>query len=282
MAGYLIITIVTLFCLLPFILVVSGSFTSEEAIHKYGYSFIPKVVSTRAYEIIFKAPEKILDAYVISIAVTCIGTLLGLFITSMTAYVLQSKGFKYRDRFAFFFYFTTLFSGGLVPFYILMVRYLQLKNSIVALIIPNLLAAFYILIMRNFMKSIPDSIAESAKIDGAGEFRIFTQLMLPLIGPALASIGLFIALGYWNDWAAAMLYIDNPRMYPLQYLLYKMVNSVNFAVTATASAGVPMPEMPQQSIKLAMTVVSIGPIVLLYPFVQKYFVKGITLGSVKG
>ena len=280
--GYTILTIIAIMCVLPLILVIAGSFTSENAIYKYGYTLIPTEFSTEAYKVIFKAPRDIINSYMVSITLTVTGTAIGLFITAMTAYVIHKKDFKYRNQFAFFFYFTTLFSGGMVPYYILMVKYLQLKNSFLAILIPHLLSVFFILIMRNFMNSIPDSIEESAKIDGAGDFKIFVNLILPLIGPALASIGMFIALGYWNDWANAMLYIDRPSLYPLQYLLYRMISNVNFAINVTASSGVPLPEMPQQSIKMAMTVVAIGPIILLYPFIQKYFVKGIMIGSVKG
>jgi putative aldouronate transport system permease protein len=240
------------------------------------------VFSTFAFETIFKSPEKIMRAYMVTISLAVFGTAISLFVTSMTAYVLNRKDFVYSKRFAFFLYFTTLFNGGIITYYILMVRYLQLKNSLIALFIPHLLNVFYILVMRNFMKSIPDSIMESGKIDGADDFKIYSRLVLPLLGPALAAIGLFIALSYWNDWSNAMLYIDNAKLYPLQYLLYRMVSSINFAANVTASSGVALPDMPQQSIKMAMTVVAIGPIILLYPFLQKYFVKGITLGSVKG
>lgn len=280
--GYIIISLMALLCLLPFLLIISGSFTSEMAINRYGYSLIPREFSTAAYEMIFKAPEKIVRAYGVTIFITVVGTAVALFITAMTAYVLYRKDLKWRNHLAFFIYFTTLFNGGIVPLYILMVRYLQLKNNILALILPNMLVPFYILIMRNFMKSIPDSLVESAKIDGGGDFKIFIRIIFPLIGSSLASIGLFIALGYWNNWSNAMFYMDKPELYPLQYLLYNMISNTNFASAAMSSAGIPLPDMPQQSSKMAMTVVSIGPIVLFYPFVQKYFVKGITIGSVKG
>ena len=217
----------------------------------------------------------------VTVSITVIGTVLGLLFTAMTAYVLNRKDFFLRNQMSFFFYFTTLFNGGLVAYYIICIRYLHFKNSYIALVLPMLLNAFYILIMRNFMKSIPDAIMESAKIDGAGDFRIFC-LIIPLIKPALASIGMFIALNYWNDWYLAMLFIEEKSMFPLQYMLYRMLSSINFLIYASKFSSVSTVDIPKETIKLAMTVIAIGPILLLYPFVQKFFVKGITIGAVKG
>lgn len=279
--GYVIVSILAVLCLIPFIFVISGSFTREQSLYLYGYRLIPVEFSVEAYSVIFKAPKDIIQSYLVTIFLTVTGTCLGLFITSMTAYVLSRHDFKYRGKFAFFFYFTTLFSGGMVSSYILMIRYLSLKNNILAMLLPGMLNVFYILIMRNFTRSIPESINESAKIDGAGDFTIFIRLILPLMGPSLASIGLFIALGYWNNWYNAMLYIEKTQLFPLQYLLYKMINSVRFAAIIASEAGISMPQMPEQSLKLAMTVVAIGPIMLVYPFVQRYFIAGVTIGSVK-
>jgi len=280
--GYIFVSLIAICCLLPFLFVVSGSFTREQSLYMYGYRLIPAEYSLQAYEVIFKAPTEILRSYGVTIGVTASGTALGLFIVSMTAYVLSRPDFKYRRKFAFFFYFTTLFSGGMVSSYIMMIRYLNLKNSFFALLLPGMLNVFFILIMRNFTKSIPESITESAKIDGAGDFIIFIRLILPLMGPALASIGLFIALAYWNNWFNAMLYIEKQRLFPLQFLLYRMINSVRFAAIIASEAGISMPQMPEHSLKLAMTVVAIGPIMFVYPFVQRHFIAGITIGSVKG
>lgn len=277
-----IIILFTVLALYPFLLLISGSFTSEAAIYKYGFSLIPKEFSLAAYSMIFKSPQKIVNAYGITILITTLGTLLGLTVTSMTAYVLGSKSFKYASKFAFFFYFTTLFGGGLVAYYVWLVRYLHLKNTLFVLFIPQCLSVFNILVMRNFVKTIPHEVRESAKIDGAREFTIFTRIYIPMMKPVLATIALFLALGYWNNWSTAMLYIDNEKLYPLQYLLYQMTSNTGFLANATANAGVPMPEVPQQSMKLALTVITIGPIILVYPFVQKYFVQGISVGAVKG
>lgn len=280
--GYLILLLFSLFCFFPFLMVITGSFSTQRSIEKHGFQIIPKEFSVEAYNILFDSPATVLRAYGVTIFVTIIGTLLGLFIIAMTSYVLTCHDFKYRNGFSFFFYFTTIFGGGLVPWYIVIVRYLHLKNSILALIIPLLLNVFYIIIMKTFMKSIPDAIGESARIDGAGDFTIFTRLILPLSKPALATIGLFLALNYWNDWFNTMLFIDNDRMYNLQYFLYQILSKLDFMNIAAAQAGIPVPEMPSDSFKLAMTVVVTGPIVFLYPFVQKYFIRGITIGAVKG
>lgn len=280
--GYILVGLFTLLCFIPFWILVMGSFTAEKEIMLNGLSLFPKELSLNAYKVIFNSPGDILNAYKISIFITVFGTGVGLFITAMTAYVLSNKNFKNANKYSFFFYFTTLFSGGMIPGYILMVQYLHMKNTIWALILPNMISVFNLLLMKSFVKSIPFSIAESAKIDGASEFTIFTRLYLPMMKPSLASIGLFIAIAYWNNWSNAMLYIDIEELYPVQYLLYRLVNSVNFLANISADTGIPAPELPTQSIKLAMTVVSLGPVILFYPFVQKYFVQGITLGSVKG
>jgi putative aldouronate transport system permease protein len=281
--GYFLITLFAVMCVVPFIMILTGSITEESAIIKEGYKIIPSAVSFESYALILKTPMQMLKAYQVTLIVTIVGTIVGLFLTAMTAYVLQRKDFRYRNLFAFYFFFTTLFSGGLVPWYILIISYLDLKNSLLALILPALLNVFYIIIMRSFMSStIPDAISESAKIDGAGDFRIFLSIILPLSKPALATIGLFIALNYWNDWYHALLFIEKESLYPLQYFLYKILNSVSFANSAAAQTGLAVVSMPKESFKLAMTVVATGPIILLYPFVQKYFIQGITVGAVKG
>ncbi|MDF2989211.1 MAG: sugar transporter permease [Eubacterium sp.] len=282
LVSYTTVIIFTLLCVIPFLLVISGSFTDEGSIHTDGYRFIPKQFSLNAYRVAFAMPGNIIRAYGVTGTVTVAGTLLGLFIICMTAYALQRPQFKYRNGFALYFYFTTLFSGGLVPWYILMVRYLHLKNNYLALLFPAMLTVFDIIIMRSFMKSIPEALAESAKIDGAGEFRIFAQIFLPLSKPALATVGLFIALRYWNDWYASMLFITDKKMFSLQFYLYSMLTQMEYAANDAKSAGILMDQYPAESFKLAMTIVATGPILLLYPFVQKYFIQGMTVGAVKG
>ncbi|QSF45002.1 MULTISPECIES: carbohydrate ABC transporter permease [Paenibacillus] len=281
--GYVSLIILAVLCIFPFILVVSSSLTEETKIVTDGYQFIPTAFSTEAYSILFKYPQEMINAYLVTIGVTVTGTLLGLFLTSMTAYVLCRKDFKWRNKFSFFFFFTTLFSGGLVPWYLLIVNYLNMKDTPMALIVPMMLNVFYIIVMKSFMSSIPEAIVESAKIDGAGDFKIYLRLILPLSKPALATIGLFLALAYWNDWYNALLFISDEKLMPLQYYLYKMLGNMDGMRKAMMGAGaVVTTAIPTESLKMAMTVVATGPILLAYPFVQRYFVQGLTIGAVKG
>lgn len=278
--GYFFLTILTVICFVPFLLVLSGSFTENSVIIRYGYQLWPKVFSLDAYRYIFIFPTAVIDAYEVSIFVTVVGTVGGVLLMAMAGYVLQRKEIKYRSAISFFFYFTTLFNCGLVPWYMLVVG-LGMKNTVSSLIIPNLESVFSILLVRNFMKTIPESLVESAKIDGGGDFLIFWRIVLPLSKPVLATIGLFLALTYWNDWFSASLFIQNVHLYPLQFLLYRTLSDQQVMTTAGA-AYFRKNVLPTESVKLATAVITTGPIIILYPFLQKYFVQGITIGAVKG
>jgi putative aldouronate transport system permease protein len=277
--GYIVLTLIGFVTIYPFLILIGSSFAKESEILSTGYTIIPKSISLEAYSLIFNNPQKILHAYEITIFITTAGTIISLFISAMTGYIISRKKLKYRNVIAFYLYFTTLFSGGLAPFYIVVSNVLHLRNTIWVLLLLPMFNVFYILILKNFIRSIPQSLIEAAEIDGAGEFYIFSRIILPLCKPALASIGLFTALFYWNDWWTAMMFVDKQTFYPLQYVLYQILSSVNvaaFMVNNIASFN-----MPKETLKLAMTVVSTGPIILLYPFVQKYFIAGVTLGSLK-
>ena len=280
--GYVLITLLSLFCLLPFILIISGSFTSQASIMTDGYQLIPREFSLEAYEFLFEAPDDILRAYGVTIFVTVVGTLVSLLVTSLAAYVLANKAFRYRNTVSFFFYFTTVFGGGLVPWYIFNIKYLHFKDNLISLILPTLVNVTYLLILKSYMKNVPDAVYESAHLDGAGDWTIYWKIALPLNKAGLATVGLFTALNYWNDWYNAMLYIDNSKLYPLQYYLNDILNKSQGMMAAAAQAGIPAAQVPTEPVKLAMTVVATGPILLLYPFLQKYFVKGVTIGAVKG
>lgn len=280
--SYVFITLLAALCVLPFVMLISGSFSSEQAIRFNGYSILPQEFTTEAYGVIFKSPEKVLRAYGATIFITAVGTILGLFLLTMTAYVISRQDFKYRNKISFFFYFTTLFNGGMISTYIFYIQYLHLKDNFLALILPGIMNVFYLLIMRSFVNTVPTALIESAKIDGAGEFRIFVQIVLPLLKSGLATIGLFMALGYWNDWYNAMLYMNTETKFPLQYMLYNMLQKQQALAAIASQVGIKVENLPSNSLKLAMAVVATGPIILFYPFVQKYFVKGITIGSVKG
>lgn len=279
---YIVVFIVMMVCFIPFWLIVIGSLSLESDVILNGYSLWPEHFSLDAYKLVFKIPARIISAYQVSGFVTIVGTAISLFFSTMAAFVLMRRDFKYRNKFAMFMYFPSIFSGGMLPTYLLVVKYLGLKDNIWALILPGMIGAWNIFLLRNFMSDIPDSIMESAKLDGANDFQIFTRLYLPLTKAGLATIGLFTALGYWNNWSNTMLYINKSELFPLQYLLYSMMSNVQGIKEMAAASGVAMPNLPSETYKMAMAVVTTGPIILLYPFVQRYFVKGITVGSVKG
>lgn len=279
---YLIVGLFALICLFPFALMVTSSFMNEKEIVTEGYKLIPKEWSVSAYAFLFGNSKKLVDAYRVTITNALVGGFLGLFLMSMAGYVLCRRDFKYRNQISFFIYFTTLFSGGLIPSYILMVNGLGLKDNIWSMILPGLMSPWSIFLMRNFMKAIPDSLYESASIDGAGDFRIYWQIFLPLAKPALATIGLFLVLAYWNEWYNAMLYIQSTAKFPLQYFLQRIVSQANVQLLIQQGITINTADLPSESIKMATAVVATGPIILVYPFVQKYFVSGLTIGAVKG
>lgn len=281
--AYIFITLFTLACLIPFVIVISTSFTSESYIIKHGYQLIPRQFTVFAYKLIAADPQYLIGSYVVTILNTLIGTTVGLFLIAMTGYALQRPDFPYRNAISFYIYFTTLFSGGLVPYYLLVTQVLHLKDNYLAILLPSLMSPWLIILMKNFMKSIPHSITESAKIDGAGDFTIFVRIILPMAKPALATVGLFLALGYWNEWYNAMLFLSSSVKYvPLQLFLYNVVSKADFIRNSAAAANVPPQDIPMESMKMATAVAATGPIILVYPFVQKYFIKGITVGAVKG
>ncbi|MNM71654.1 L-arabinose transport system permease protein AraQ [compost metagenome] len=281
--GYLFIGFFSVCCLLPFLLVLGTSFTSESAIKRFGFNFWPREFSAFSYKIVFENPDLIVGSYLVTIGITVCGTALGLFLVAMTGYALQRPDFAYRNRISFFIYFTTLFTGGLVPFYLLVTQYLSLKDNYLAVLLPGLLSPFLIIMMKSFVRSIPHAITESAKIDGAGDFTIFIRLILPMTTPALATIGLFIALGYWNEWYNSMLFLSPDMKYrPLQLFLYNVITSADFIRNSAAASNVELRDVPLESMKMATAIVATGPVILFYPFVQRYFIKGITVGAVKG
>lgn len=268
-------------CVLPFLLMLSGSFSSESDIIIDGYSLWPKTVTLDAYNIVFSTlGSTITKAYMVTIYVTAAGTLLGLLTTSMSGYILSRPDFKHRDKVSFFIYFTTLFSGGLIPTYLVVANVLHLNHSLWAIILPGLMTPFNVFLFRNFIKSIPHSLVESARMDGAGDFRVYWQMIIPLSKPAMATIGLFMSLGYWNNWFGYSLYLMADKdKWGLQYLLYRMLSRVTDAVR---DSQIIIEQMPTETMKLATAMLATGPVLLFYPFVQRFFVSGLVVGSVKG
>lgn len=239
-------------------------------------------MSVSAYKAIFTT-STIPRAYSITIFITVVGTFLSLVITSMAAYALSGRRLYYASHIAMFFYFTMLFSGGMVSSYILTTKYLHLQNSIWVYILPVLVSPWNLFLMRNFFNDIPKELFESAKLEGAGESRILRSIVLPLSLPALATIGLFYALGYWSSWTPAMLYIDNPDLFSLQYIIMQIIRNVDMAQNiAVAGAQSTSQVAPAYTVRLATAIVTVGPIIFLYPFLQRYFVGGLKVGAVKG
>ena len=270
-------------CIIPMLLVLIVSFTDESVIEQYGYQFFPQKLSLEADRLIFTGGSSVLRALGMSVLVTLTGTFCAVLITAGAAYTLANKDVKYRNTLALFFFIPTIISSGIVPWY-LVCRQLHLQNNFFALIIPNLLfSPFNMFLVRNFMSSIPDALRESAKLDGANDAVIAFRIYLPLCLPVIATITLFYGLAYWNDWWNAIMLVDNVDMYPLQYLLMKLQSQIQMINDLGLNAGiVNQMSLPSESMKMATAVVTIGPIVLLYPFLQKYFVSGLTIGSVKG
>lgn len=274
-----LLILIGLVCLIPMMLVISISLSDETALVKQGYNLFPVGFTTSAYEYILKQPGQMLQAYGVTAFVTIVGTGLGLLLSSMLAWPLARQDFRLRGPLSFYVFFTMLFSGGMVPFYILVTRYLGLKDNILALILPYLVTAWYVLILRTSFAQLPTELLDAARIDGAGEWRIFFQIVLPLSKPVLATIGLFYILRFWNDWFLALLFINKPDLYPLQYLLYVLMRNITFLASNPQTTGMPI---PTQSARMALAVLAFGPALFTFLLLQKYFVRGITIGGLKG
>jgi len=282
-AVHVLILLFCLLCLIPFIVAISASFSNEHTLLREGYGFLPKDFSTAAYNMLFSTSQ-IFDSYKVSVFVTVAGTLLSMAVTAMMAYPLSVKKLKYRAQISFFAYFTMLFNGGLVPTYMLISKYLGMRDLIWVMIIPVLINPWNLFLLRNFFSAIPSELHESARIDGANDARILWQIILPVSLPALATVALFYGVAYWNQWYNAMLYIEDPKLFPLQYLIMRMLRNVEFIKQMAGQAGFIMDvsAMPTTTSKMATAIVTIGPIIIAYPFAQKYFTSGLIVGSVKG
>ncbi len=280
--GYIFVSFYALACVFPFLLIIGTSFSEEAVVRKSGFTFFPRGFTTYAYDLVIKGGT-IGGSYVVTIVMTVCGTAIGLFIISMTGYALQRRDFPFRNAISFYIYFTSLFSAGLAPYYLMMTQTYHLKDNYLAVFLPLLMSPWLIILMKNFVKSIPHEITESGKIDGAGDMRIFSSLVIPLLKPALATIGLFLALSYWNEWYNCSLFLSSRVQYKtLQYNLYEVVNKIASLKNSVAATYVTFDDLPQETLKMATAVLSTGPIIFLYPFVQKYFIGGITIGAVKG
>ena len=278
-----LLTILSILCVLPFIVIISGSLTDNLTILRDGFSIFPRNLTIESYRTIFRSPAGIIQAYKMNFYYTFMGTALGLLVITLTAYVISRKDFKYRNHVSFLIYFTTIFGGGMIPWYMMYTNVLNLRGTTLAIWFPALMSPFLVILMRTFITgSVPDAVVESAKIDRAGHWIIFWRIVLPVLGPGLATVGLFQALGYWNDWYRSSMFSTSSETWSLQFYLYDMVNSTLAMRQMAQNVNINTADLPTQTVKLAMAVVATGPVLLFYPFVQRYFVKGITIGAVKG
>ncbi|MBS4208000.1 carbohydrate ABC transporter permease [Bacillus sp. FJAT-50079] len=284
--SHIFLIFVTAASIIPFIILLSSSFTSEDAILRDGYNFIPKEFSFAAYEYLINGSSEIFRAYGITVFVTVFGTVASLAITALLAYALSRRDIPMRNTLSFLVFFTLLFNGGLVPTYLVYTQMFDVKNTIWALIVPGLLMnGFNVLLMRSFfITSIPEAILESARIDGAGEFKTFFLIVLPLSLPILATIGLLQTIHYWNDWFNGLIYITDPKMFSIQNILNRMMSDIEFLSSGAldTNASEAMAQIPSTAVRMAIAVIGVIPILIAYPFFQKYLVKGIALGAVKG
>ena len=273
--------------LIPFILIISASFTEEQALVTNGYSLMPSEFSLEAYQYVFRNPDRLITSYKVTIFYSLTATLLSMIVMMLMAYPLSRPNYKYKKPLTFFIFFTMLFSGGLVPTYILMTKYLHIGNTIWVYILPYMANAFHIIVIRTFFQGLPDSLVESAKIDGAGELRILFSIIMPLSKPVIATISLLTLLARWNDWNTALIYIRDSELYSLQYLLQEILRNVKFiqelAQGSPVTGGlIDTSNIPSETIRFAMCIVAAGPMLVVFPFFQKYFAKGLTVGAVKG
>jgi putative aldouronate transport system permease protein len=279
--------LLAIYCVIPFILMLSTSFSSEQALAKGGYSFWPKEWSIAAYDYLWAKRITIGRCYALTILVTVVGTAGNLILTSLFAYPLSRQDFKYRNVFAFILFFTVLFNGGLTASYIVWTRIFHIKNTIWALILPNsLMGAMNVLMVRNYFNAnIPYSIIEAARLDGASDMRIYGTIMVPLSKPVMTTIGLFAALGYWNNWTNGLYYISETKLYTIQVYLQKLMDNIAFLKsgdTAAESAALAYKSMPTEGARMAIAIIAILPVLCVYPFIQKELVKGMVVGGVKG
>ena len=282
-----LMVLLAIYCIIPFFLMLSVSFSSEASLSKYGYSFLPKEFTGAAYDFLWVKRYTIGRCYALTILVTVVGTLGNLVLTSLCAYPLSRKDFKSRNFFAFFAFFTVMFNGGLTATYIVWTQFFHIKDTIWAYILPgSLLSAMNILMVRNyFSANIPYEIVEAARLDGANDMRIYTRIMVPLSKPVMTTVGLFAAIGYWNNWTNGMYYISDTKLYTIQVYLKKLMDSIAFLKSSSAAAegaALAYKSLPTESARMAIAIIAILPILLVYPFIQKELVKGMVVGGVKG
>lgn len=280
---YIIVGLFAVACLYPLLLTLMTSITDEQTLIRDGYKLLPAKYSLAAYEIITTTmSSKVLNAYKMTIMVTVIGTSLSLFVTASIGYVVSVRDFKQRNIINMLLYIPMVFSAGLLPWYIVCTKYYHLTNTMWALILPPCLNVFNVFLMRNFFQSLPTAVFESARIDGAGHFRIFFMIAIPMAQVGIITVGMLYALSYWNDYYNALMFIRKSEMYPMQYYLYNILSNIQFAARQSQTRTNYNIAIPSETMKMAIIIVTILPILFLYPFIQRYIVKGVVVGAVKG
>ena len=283
-SNYIVATFFTVICFIPFYTMVVASVTEKKTLIRFGYQFWPKLFSLEAYQWILRG-QAVITGYAVTVFVTVVGTLLSLMLMCALAYAMSNKKFKPRNQIAFYVYFTMIFGGGIIPWFITM-RSVGLYDNIWALIVPMLMNPWWIFILRNYFNSLPAEVMESARIDGASDVQILVSIVLPLSTPVLATTALFVSVAYWNDWWHGVMLLDFADFRPLQVIILRIINNIRAIREAMSVPGgsisIDMSQIPALSIRMAIVVVTIGPIILVYPFVQRYFIKGLTLGAIKG
>lgn len=281
--SYFFIGLIGLVCLYPLLMVLGVSFSDNAAVTKHGYSVIPEIFSTDTYLYLFAhSGLRILKSYGVTIFITVVGTVASMLITSMISFAISIKSLKYRNVIAYICNFTIIFSAGLIPWYYICVNWYHFTDNILALILPSVFSVWNMFLMRTYFSAVPESLYESARIDGAGWFKIYLKIAIPLSKTAMLTVGLMYALSYWNDWWNALMFINDRELFPLQYYLYNILSNVNAISSGRIPAGAAANiKLPSETVKMAVTIITIGPILFLYPFIQKYFVEGIMTGAVK-
>ena len=272
--------------ILPFVLIISSSLTDEQALFENGYRLIPSKLSFEAYKYVVKSPGQLISSYKVTIFYSLAATVLSMIVMTLMAYPLSRPNYKYKKPVTFFVIFTMLFSGGLIPTYILMTKYLHLQDNVWVYILPNLANAFHIIVIRSFFQGLPPSLVESAKIDGASELKVFYKIVIPLSKPVIATVSLLNLLARWNDWNTALIYIRSKELYSLKYLLQQILREVQFIKDMAESSpiagiSINLTQLPSETIRFALCIVAAGPMLIIFPFFQKYFAKGLTVGAVK-
>jgi putative aldouronate transport system permease protein len=270
--------------ILPFLLLISISLSSDQAIKEFGYTILPKAIDFSAYKMIFKSPDTILNAYKVTIAFSLVTMVLSVLVMMMAAYPLSRSNCVFKKPLSYYIFFTMIFSGGMIPSYIINSKYLHLNDTMLIYILPSLVNAWNVIIIRTFFQGLPNGLVEAAKIDGAGEIYIFARIIIPLSKPVIATMCFLTLLAKWNDWNTSLIYIRNEKLYSLQYLLQRILREVEFVKNSVSQGNdlISIENLPAESVRYAMALVAAGPMLVMFPFFQKYFARGLTVGAIKG